>query len=132
RGALLLGSHVGSFEVLRVLSRECPGVKVRAVLDMSQTPAITELLQALDPAIAETVIDASSGGTNVVLAMKEAADDGAFVALLADRARRGEPTRDVRFLGSPAPLPVAPYLVASALGIPVVLCFGLYRGGNRY
>jgi predicted LPLAT superfamily acyltransferase len=132
RGLLLLGSHVGSFEVLRVLSRERPEVKVRVVLDKSQTPAITELLHALDPTIAQTVIDASTGGTHIVLAMKEAAEEGALVALLADRARRGEPTRKASLFGEEAPLPIAPYLIASALNVPVVLCFGLYRGGNRY
>ena len=132
RGVLMLGSHVGSFEILRVLSRERPEVKVRVVLDQSQTPAITELLQALDPTIAQTVIDASTGGTHIVLSMKEAMEEGALVTLLADRARRGEPTRTAPVFGAPAPLPTAPYLIASALNVPVMLCFGLYRGGNRY
>lgn len=132
RGLFLLGSHVGSFEVLRVLSRERPEVKVRVVLDKSQTPAVTELLHALDPTIADTVIDASTGGTHIVLSMKEAAEEGALVAFLGDRARRGEPTRKAPLFGEPAPLPIAPYLIASALNVPVMLCFGLYRGGNRY
>ncbi|MDC8013327.1 acyltransferase [Tahibacter soli] len=132
RGMFLLGSHVGSFEVLRVLSRERPEVKVRVVLDKSQTPAITELLHALDPTIADTVIDASTGGTHIVLSMKEAAEEGALVAFLGDRARRGELTRKAPLFGEPAPLPIAPYLIASALNVPVMLCFGLYRGGNRY
>ena len=132
RGLLLLGSHLGSFEVLRVLGRDAPGVEVRVVLDKSQTPAVTELLHALDPDIGRCVIDASAGGTHIVLAMKEAVEAGALVALLGDRARPGEPTRHADFLGAPAPLPVAPYLIASALEVPVVLCFGLYRGGRRY
>ncbi|UXI68707.1 acyltransferase [Tahibacter amnicola] len=132
RGILMLGSHVGSFEILRVLARERPEVKVRVVLDKSQTPAVTDLLQALNPAIAATVIDASVGGTHIVLALKEAVEEGALVTLLADRARPHEPTRTALVLGEPAPLPVAPYLIASVLKTPVLLCFGLYRGGNRY
>jgi predicted LPLAT superfamily acyltransferase len=131
-GMLLLGAHVGSFEVLRVLSLERPDIRVRAVLDKSQTPAMTELLHALNPTIRDSVIDASSGSTSVVLALKEAAEAGDVLALLGDRARPGEPTRQVTFLGRPARMPVAPYLLASVLQVPVVLCFGLYRGGNRY
>src|SRR5690606_3150095 len=33
RGVLLFGSHLGSFEVMRVLSRQRPGLKLRVVLD---------------------------------------------------------------------------------------------------
>ncbi|HWU53512.1 MAG TPA: acyltransferase [Tahibacter sp.] len=132
RGMLLLGSHLGSFEILRVLARERPEVKLKVVLDKSQTPAITELLHALNPAIGDSVIDASEGGTAIVLGIKEAVEQGAVVALLGDRARPQEPTRKATFLGESAPLPVAPYLIASVLDTPVLLCFGLYRGGNRY
>lgn len=132
RGMLLLGSHLGSFEILRVLAREKPEVELKVVLDKSQTPAITELLHALNPAIGRSVIDASEGGTAIVLGIKEAVEQGAVVALLGDRARPHEPTRKAAFLGEPAPLPVAPYLIASLLDTPVLLCFGLYRGGNRY
>jgi len=132
RGVLLLGAHIGSFEALRVLSLERPEINVRVVLDKRQTPAMTDLLHALNPRIAAGVIDASGGGTSVVLALKEAADQGHLIAILADRARPQEPTRHVPFFGQPAPFPIAPYLIASALEVPSVLCFGLYRGGNRY
>lgn len=132
RGVLLFGSHHGSFEVLRVLSTQRPDVDVRVLLDRGQNRALTQLLEALDPAIAATVIDAGQPGTSIVLALKEAAEAGALVGLLVDRARPGEPVQWVRFLGEPAPLPTAPMLIAATLGIPVVLCFGLYRGGRRY
>ena len=132
RGVLVFGSHLGSFDALRVLARERPDVQVRIVLDKSHNPAITELLDALDPTLAATVIDAGQDGPSIVLAIKQAADDGALVALLVDRARPGEPALPAPFLGAPAPFPVAPWLIAATLKVPVVLAFGLYRGGNRY
>ena len=55
-----------------------------------------------------------------------------MIAVLADRGRPDEPMRHAPFLGDPAPFPVGPWLLANALKIPVVLCFGVYRGGNRY
>lgn len=132
RGVLLLGSHHGSFESLRALSQTRPEVDVRVVLDKGQNPEITQLLDALNPTLARGVIDASQGGTSIVLAIGEAAAEGALIGLLADRARPGEPSVNCRFLGRPAPFPSAPMLIASSLHIPVVLCFGLYRGGRRY
>lgn len=132
RGVLLLGSHVGSFEVLRVAAAERPDVKVRVVLDTQQTPALTELLHAINPEIGRNVIDASRQGTDIVLALGEAVRDGALATLLADRARPHEATVVVDFLGAPAPFPVAPFLIGALLKVPVLLCFGMYRGGNRY
>ena len=132
RGVLLFGSHHGSFEVLRVLSRERPDVRVRVVMDRGQNAAITQLLEALCPEIAATVIDARQDGAAITLAIRDATDSGALVGLLVDRARLGEPVQTVPFLGAPAAFPSAPFLIAAALRVPVVLCFGLYRGGRRY
>ena len=132
RGVLLLGAHIGSFEVLRVLAVERPDVQVRVVMDTQQTPAMTAMLHALNPAVAAGVIDAGQDATAIALAIQDAAKQGALIGLLADRARPRERTRDATFFASPAPFPIAPYLIASVLQIPTVLCFGLYRGGNRY
>ena len=52
--------------------------------------------------------------------------------MLADRGRPGNATVSVDFLGQPADFPTAPWQIAAALHVPLVLCAGLYRGGNRY
>jgi predicted LPLAT superfamily acyltransferase len=132
RGLLLLGSHLGSFEVLRVLARQRPDYAIRVVLDKGHNPAMTQLLDALNPDIAATVIDAAQDGPAIVLAIQQAIADGHLVALLVDRAGPGEAARDAPFLGQDAPFPSAPWLIAAVLGVPVLLAFGLYRGGNRY
>ena len=119
RGLLLLGAHVGSFEALRVLAAERPDVKVCALLDTQKTPALTELLHELNPAVARNVIDASRPGTEIVLALGEALNEGALVTLLADRAREGESTVVVDFMGAPAAFPTAPFLIGSLLKVPV-------------
>lgn len=132
RGVLLYGSHLGSFEVLRVLSRQRAEYPIRVVLDRAHGRAMTELLDTLNPEIAATVIDASQDGPSVALAIGAALEQGAMVALLVDRSQEGGPTRRVPFLGEPAEFPVAPWLLAAVLKVPVMLAFGLYRGGSRY
>lgn len=132
QGVLLFGSHLGSFEVLRVLARQRPDYRIRVVLDKAQNPAITHMLDALNPEIAAGVIDAGQDGPSIAMAIKQATDEGALVALLVDRARPGDPALKAPLLGSDAPFPTAPWLIASALKVPVVLAFGLYRGGLRY
>ena len=132
RGMLLFGSHLGSFEVLRVLSQRRPEYTIRVVLDKGHNPALTQLLDNLNPGVAATVIDAGQDGPALMLAIQQAVQEGALVALLVDRAHPGGQTVDAPFFGQDARFPVAPWLIAAALKAPVTLAFGLYRGGNRY
>lgn len=132
RGVLVFGSHLGSFDALRVLAQLRADVKVRVVLDVEQNPALTKILGALNPELAKSIINARQEGTTTALAIKEALDEKALVTLLVDRARPGNAVTLADFLGSPAPFPTSPWQLATALKVPVVLCFGLYRGGNRY
>lgn len=132
RGMLLLGSHYGSFEALRALSIRDAAVKLRVVLDKQQTPALTRLLEELAPDVGRDAIDIAEGVVPAMLTMADAARQGHMIALLADRPRAGEATRLAPFIGDPAPFPTGPWQVAASLGVPVVLCFGTYLGGNRY
>jgi predicted LPLAT superfamily acyltransferase len=132
RGVLVFGSHLGSFDALRVLAQLRPDVKVRVVLDTDQNPALSQILNALNPELARSIINARRDGMTTTLAIKEALDERALVTLLVDRARPGNEVALCDFLGRPAPFPVGPWQLAAALKVPVVLCFGLYRGGNRY
>jgi len=132
RGVLLLGSHLGSFDALRALATRRPDVRVRVLLDKAHNPAMQQLLDALNPQLARDIIDAGQPGTAIVLAMKEALDEGGLVAMLADRVLPREPAVGAEFMGGTARFPSAPWQIAGVLQVPITLAFGLYRGGNRY
>ncbi len=132
QGVLVFGSHLGSFDALRVLAQLRPDVQVRVVIDLEQNAALSQFLNALNPALARSIINARREGMLNALAIKEALDEKALVTLLVDRARPGNEVALCDFLGCPAPFPIGPWQLAAALKVPVVLCFGLYRGGNRY
>lgn len=132
QGVLIFGSHLGSFDALRVLSERRPDVQTRVVIDIGQNPALSAILNALNPALARSIINARQDGVRTALAIKEALDEKSLVTLLVDRARPGNPVVLADFLGAPAPFPTSPWQLAAALKSPVVLCFGFYRGGNRY
>jgi len=132
QGVLVFGSHLGSFDSLRVLAEFRQDVTVRVVLDVEQNPAITTILNTLNPEMARSIINARQDGAVTALAIKEALDETALVTLLVDRARPGNQVVTADFLGKPAPFPTGPWQLAAALKVPVVLCFGVYRGGNRY
>ncbi len=130
QGCLLFGSHLGSFEILRALAIEQAQLRLKVLMYPAHNRVITELLHALNPNIADSVI--SLAAAQPLLAVKESLDLGWFVGLLADRHKPGEPTVSCRFLGRKAAFPTGPLSLAAVTGVPVILAFGLYRGGNRY
>jgi len=132
KGVLLFGAHLGSFDALRVLSLERPDVTVRIVLDAEHGAALSSLLATLNPALAATIINPRGTGPEVALAIKAALDRNAIVAMPVDRAKPGDAVVHAQFLRHTAPFPAAPWLLAAAVQAPVILSFGLYRGGKRY
>jgi predicted LPLAT superfamily acyltransferase len=129
---IMLVSHVGSFEVLRRLGRDERGIPLRVVLDRSQSPVLTRLLERINPDFAASIIDAGQRGPELVLALREALDAGYSVGIMADRVRDREAAVPVRLLGGEAYLPTAPWVLASVLRVPVIAAFGIYLGGRDY
>ncbi len=132
RGVLLIGAHVGSFDALRAAGTHRRDVTMRVVLDADHSPALSAILKQLNPQIAAGIINPRKDGTAVALEIGAALNQGALVTMLGDRGRPGNATTTVDFLGQPAEFPTAPWQIAAALHVPIVLCVGLYRGGNRY
>ncbi len=129
RGAVLLGAHVGSFEAMRARAGG-RGHDIRVLAYLENARKITQVLSVLAPEMHEKVIPL--GSVDALLRAKKALEGGAMVAMLGDRTGLNSKTTQVMFMGKPAPLPTGPFLLASSLGCPVLLVFGIYRGGNWY
>ena len=132
RGCLLLLAHAGSFEAFRAHGVNERKLPLRILMDMAHNRMFMSILRRLNPALMNGVIDAAQRGPSLVLALKQALDEGSLVAMMADRHREDERVVTVDFLGGRARLPASPWILAGTLGVPVILAFGLYRGGNRY
>jgi predicted LPLAT superfamily acyltransferase len=129
RGCVLLGAHLGSFEVLRAFARWSP-VPVKVLMYRANSGAYSRLMERLDPALADAVIEI--GTPEAMLRVRESLERGEMVGILADRAPAGQKTVTVPFLGDPAPLPTGPVVLCAALGVPVVLFVGVRTGPRRY
>ena len=129
-GCLLLGSHLGSFEVLRSYAiKRCP-LPIKILMYEEHSPMIIELLNALNPNAANGVIHL--GRQDSFLEVKDAIEAGFAVGMLGDRAMDEEKVIQCNLLGDPVVLPTAPFVIASALKVPIILFFGIYLGDNRY
>jgi len=129
-GCILLGAHMGSFEVLRALGRRQPGLNVNMVMYEKNAQKVTAVLNAIAPKLAAEVI--SLGSPDSFLTIERKLEAGHFVGMLADRSLSDERRIAVPFLGSQAQFSAAPFRMFAILQQPVVLAVGLYRGGNRY
>ncbi|MFO1154421.1 MAG: hypothetical protein U1E42_12285 [Rhodospirillales bacterium] len=130
KGCLLLGSHLGSFEALRVLGTNQLHFPLRVLMDVGHNPTITRFFNALNPDIAETIIPVR--GPNTLIEVKERLEEGYVIGTLGDRVLNREKSLSCRFLGDDARFPVGPILIAAITRCPVILAFALYAGGNRY
>jgi predicted LPLAT superfamily acyltransferase len=129
-GCILLGSHIGSFEVLRSLAINKMDLPVKILMQQDHNQMITKVLEALNPTVAKSVINIT--GPNALLRVKECIDQGYMVGILGDRIIGKEDAISCNLLGDTASFPVAPIKLAAVLEVPVILFFGIYQGGNRY
>lgn len=153
-GCLLMVGHVGSREALRltpppplpnaanlrdgkIFMRNAhlhggKSLEVAVLLERQVERRMTAMFEKLNPTLAANIIDASERGPALVLKLKETLESGRMVGIGADRARAEERAIEATFMEGTVRFPEGPWILAAALGAPVILGFGLYRGGNRY
>lgn len=131
QGAILLGAHLGSFVALRALGQRRKGLAIHILQYPEHNAAITRAFARLDPTLAERIIPL--GTPDVLVRLDQCIRAGGFAALLADRMGPRD-TRGVtcEFLGDPVTFPSGGVEAALVLNCPIVLFFGIYRGGKRY
>lgn len=129
-GCILLGSHLGSFEVLRALAVRELDIPVKVMMYENNAGKINAVLDALNPEVADSVIPI--GKTFSLLQVGETLEKGGMVGILGDRLSFDDKTVSVDFMGEPTRFPGGPLLLTSILHAPVVLFYGIYLGNRRY
>lgn len=130
KGVLLMGAHLGSFEVMRAIGRQLPNLKVAMVMHEDNAQKINSMLSAINPEASMDVIPL--GHIDSMLQVQQRLDEGMLVGMLSDRTLGDEPMAQVQLLGATAAIPTGPFRMAALLRRPVVFMVGLYMGGNRY
>ncbi|MBS0419084.1 MAG: acyl-CoA synthetase [Proteobacteria bacterium] len=130
QGAFLMGAHVGSFEMIRAIGRQQPGLRVAMAMYEDNARQLNAMLAAINPTAALDVI--ALGHIDAMLKIQECLDRGTFVGVLGDRTLGNEASLRVDFLGQPARFPIGAMRAAAIMRRPVIFMIGLYRGGNRY
>jgi predicted LPLAT superfamily acyltransferase len=113
--------------VLGTLERKLP---INVLLYPEAAANANAVAAELSPELLARVIPL--GRPDTLLRVAECLERGEIVGMLGDRVLKDEKTVRCDFLGAPANFPQGPLLLAAILKAPVVLFFGLHRGGKRY
>ncbi|HTH20025.1 MAG TPA: hypothetical protein VL912_08085, partial [Candidatus Udaeobacter sp.] len=103
KGCVLLGSHLGSFEVLRALGVTQGGFSLKVLMNTAHNQNISRFFDGLNPTVADTVIAPDRPDT--LIRARESLDAGCFLGMLGDRVFGADKTTRCDFLGAPAILP---------------------------
>ena len=129
-GAFLFGAHLGSFEILRTLARQRAVGRVCVAMYPENARQINAVLAAINPDAVSDII--ALGELDSVFQIQERIEQGAMVAILADRAIKDDRMVPLPFLGGVANFPSGAFRLAVAMRQPVYFISGMYVGGGRY
>lgn len=127
RGCVLLGSHLGSFDLLSLANRALSEQRITVLMHVDPRSRVRRIAGIDD----DTLQVITLGRPDSLVRAYEVLEQGGIVAALADRAD-GAAQLHSPFLGRPAPFPLGPHVLAARAGAAVLVCFGLYEGGTRY
>lgn len=129
KAGVFLAAHLGSFEAARVIGPQLGGINLRIVLDAQQGGQFVEMMQRINPAMTQNIIDSEQGSVALGLALGDAMKAGDWVGFLADRYRGADADKPAdrttvcNFLGARARLPLGPYLIANTFKAPIICAF---------
>lgn len=128
KGCVVLGSHLGSFDLMMLAQRSMDGRPISVMMRVDPRARVRQIagIAAEAPNLIQT------GRPESYLKAHAALERGEIVALLADRVDDSARSLRANFFDRPVAFPVAPYVLAARSQAPIVMCFGLHQGGNRY
>ena len=133
RGGFLLSAHLGSSDMLRVLSKQT-GIVLNVLSFTRHTARINAFFDQLQPGLRMRLLHFEPGSISVALEIKAAIERGEFVGILGDRVWESERGRSVgvSFLGRRTRFPLGPFLLQATLGCPMLLSTCVRTGHGRY
>lgn len=128
KGCLLLGSHLGSFDLMMLANQALARQPISVLMHQDPRSRVRRIA-GIDDDEAKVI---ALGRPDSFLRAYEVLERGGLLAALADRVDGAAASLTAPFLGRPTSFPLGPHVLAARAGAPVLMCFGLYEGGSRY
>jgi predicted LPLAT superfamily acyltransferase len=132
KGAVVLTSHLGSFDVLRAIGARSRRRRVIAITHSGSTANYARALASVAPDSQFELLEIDELDIATAVRLSDAVDQGAWIVIGADRLPPKNRGREITtpFLGAPARFPQGPFVMAAALRCPVYTLFCIRRPGG--
>ena len=130
KGAILIGAHVGNWEIAGQLFTRI-NTKVHIVMVDAEYQKIKNLLNEVLKERKVSIIPITNSYDHLYT-ISEALKNGEFIAIHGDRFLEGAKTVTCNFLGEDAPFPVGPFYMASKFQSPVCFVSAVKKGRFHY
>ena len=124
RGAILLISHLGNFEICRALNKRHNNMKLTVLVHTKHAPKFNELLHQYDKVDNSNLelLQVTEINTATAMQLSERIEQGGFIAIAGDRIAVDNPQSSnfIDFLGRPARFPRGPFILAIILKAPII------------
>ena len=130
RGCILVGSHLGNVEVCRVLSKWRTNMELHVLTHTEHAENFNRILKKINPGNEVNLHQVKDLDVGLAAWLSERVQNGAVLVTTGDRipVEPGSHTVGAPFLGAEAQFPEGPFVLAHALGCPVMLLFCIRKG----
>jgi predicted LPLAT superfamily acyltransferase len=132
RGAVILISHLGNFEVCQALSENRPSLRLCVLEHSKNTEKFNRFVERHSAASHVDFMQVTDLGVAQAMILNERLKQGHFIGIGADRVPVDNPGRTaiVNFLGRPAAFPEGPFSLAMTLQVPLISIQCIKEGGR--
>lgn len=131
QGAFIVTSHFGNTDVVRAIGVLGKRVPLNVLVHTEHAQRFNRLIETFAPDASVRAVAVTQVGAETAILLSDAIARGEWVVMVGDRVpvRQDGRVVEASFLGSPAPFPQGPYILASILKAPVYLMFCVRRRG---
>jgi len=122
KGAVILASHFGNFEICRALSQTNQRVKLTVLVHTKHADKFNKLLSQHGDQDSIELLQVTEIGASTAIRLSEKIANGELIAIAADRVPiDSQAMVNMEFFGKPAPFSEGPFVLATALGATVLM-----------
>lgn len=133
KGAILLISHLGNYEICRVAAERRSIAKFNVFMHRKNSSNISKIIKSMNQQDVISVIPSDELNLATVIELKEKVEAGEFIVISGDRTpvNNNKGTMESEFFGEMAKFPIGPYVLAKVLECPVFALTCL-KNKNKY
>lgn len=132
KGVILLGAHIGNWEIAGNLLQDRLNAKVNFLMFDGQSEEVKSAVSRATENRLVNIIFVGNDSADTSIALVNALQKGEIVCLHGDRVFGEQRTVDVMFMGRKVSFPAGPFILSAATGAPVVPIFTVKTSMKHY